>query len=111
MSLVHAASPSVAEHVLRYALAVGATLVLLIPEARASHALLGWLPLWLLAMPLAGWLAVRVLGARGAVEAAGVRGAAPATARMPALPATRRKGPQARRRPRRNDLGGLGRAA
>jgi len=27
------------------------------------------------------------------------------------LPATRRKGPQARRRPRRNDLGGLGRAA
>ena len=76
MSLVHAASPSVAEHVLRYALAVGATLVLLIPEARASHALLGWLPLWLLAMPLAGWLAVRVLGARGAVEAAGVRAAA-----------------------------------
>ena len=40
------------EDVLRYALAIGAVLVLLLPAARGFSATLGWLPLWLLAMPL-----------------------------------------------------------
>lgn len=41
--------------VARYATAVGALLVLLLPAARGSHELLGWLPLWLLAMPALAW--------------------------------------------------------
>lgn len=35
----------------RHALAVGIALVLLLPAARGSHSLLGWLPLWLVGMP------------------------------------------------------------
>lgn len=38
--------------VLRHLIAIGAVLVLLLPAARAEHAALGWLPLWLLGMPL-----------------------------------------------------------
>lgn len=41
--------------VLRHATAIGAVLLLLLPAARGSHATLGWLPLWLLAMPLFAW--------------------------------------------------------
>lgn len=37
---------------LRYAIATGAVLVVLLPAARGMHAAIGWLPLWLLAMPL-----------------------------------------------------------
>lgn len=37
---------------LRHAIAIGAVVVLLLPEARGYHAALGWLPLWLLAMPM-----------------------------------------------------------
>lgn len=44
--------------VLRHATAIGAVLVLLLPAARGSHAALGWLPLWLLAMPLVAWWAL-----------------------------------------------------
>lgn len=36
---------------LRHSLAVGIALVLLLPAARGTHALLGWLPLWLVGMP------------------------------------------------------------
>lgn len=46
------------ETALRYAVAIGATLLLVIPGAAGSHALLGWLPLWLLGMPLAAWWAL-----------------------------------------------------
>ena len=45
------------EAAMRYAVAIGAVLVLLLPAARGSHAVIGWLPLWLLAMPLAAWWA------------------------------------------------------
>ena len=46
------------EAVLRYAIAIGLVLVLLLPAARGSHAALGWLPLWLLAMPVSAWWAL-----------------------------------------------------
>lgn len=46
------------EDALRYAVAIGAVLVLLLPVARGSHAAIGWLPLWLLAMPLSAWWAL-----------------------------------------------------
>lgn len=43
---------------LRHVIAIGAVLVLLLPAARGSHDAMGWLPLWLLAMPLAAWWAL-----------------------------------------------------
>ncbi|WP_152597936.1 hypothetical protein, partial [Novilysobacter arseniciresistens] len=59
MRRTEAASRSVVDDVLRYAIAIGATLVLLLPAARGHHEALGWLPLWLLGMPLSGWAALR----------------------------------------------------
>ena len=44
--------------VLRHAIAIGTVLVVLLPAARGTHAVLGWLPLWLLAMPLVAWWAL-----------------------------------------------------
>lgn len=49
--------PSI-EAALRYAVAIGAVLVLLLPAARGSNAAIGWVPLWLLAMPLMAWWAL-----------------------------------------------------
>ena len=43
---------------LRHAIVIGAVLVLLSPAARGMHATIGWLPLWLLAMPLTAWWAL-----------------------------------------------------
>lgn len=43
---------------LGYAVAVGALLVLMLPAARGHHAALGWLPLWLVAMPALAWWAL-----------------------------------------------------
>ena len=43
---------------LRYLIAIGAVLVLLLPAARGMHDTIGWLPLWLLAMPLVAWWAL-----------------------------------------------------
>ena len=77
------------EDVLRYALAIGAVLVLLLPSARGFSATLGWLPLWLLAMPLSALWALH--GFRLPRRAAEPRNTA---ARR------RRAGPQARRRVR-----------
>jgi len=76
--------------VARYALAIGAVLVLLLPAARGFNEQVGWLPMWLLAMPAAAWWGAHgfALPWRRAPEAEGRR----------ALP--RRRGPQARRRGR-----------
>ena len=55
------------EEMLRAAVAVGGVLVLLWPGARDTHAAIGWLPLWLVGMPLAAWWAAhgfRLPGAR-----------------------------------------------
>ena len=43
---------------LRYAIAIGMVLVLLLPAARGSHIALGWVPLWLLVMPMTAWWAL-----------------------------------------------------
>ena len=78
------------EEVLRYAVAIGAALVLLLPAARAFSVQIGWLPLWLLAMPLTAWWALH-------------RFRLPWRAEDPAPSATqrrRRPGVQARRRAR-----------
>ncbi|MGH8081063.1 MAG: hypothetical protein ACREP7_10840, partial [Lysobacter sp.] len=42
---------------LRYAVAIGSLLVLMLPAARGSHAVIGWLPLWLVGMPALAWWA------------------------------------------------------
>ena len=45
--------------VLRNAVILGALAVLLVPDARGSSPWFGWLPLWLLGMPLAAWWSLR----------------------------------------------------
>lgn len=42
----------------RHAALAGLALVLVWPAARGSNEWLGWLPLWLVGMPLAAWWAV-----------------------------------------------------
>ena len=44
---------------LRRAVTLGTLAVLLIPAARGHHEWLGWLPLWLVGMPLAAWWSLR----------------------------------------------------
>ena len=44
---------------LRRAVTLGTLAVLLIPAARAHHEWLGWLPLWLVGMPLSAWWSLR----------------------------------------------------
>lgn len=46
------------EDLLRHAVAIGAVLVLLLPAARGFSDTFGWMPLWLLAMPLCAWWAL-----------------------------------------------------
>lgn len=46
---------------LRQAVTLGALAVLLIPAARGSSEWFGWLPLWLVGMPLAAWWSLRGL--------------------------------------------------
>ena len=69
---------------LRQAVTLGTLAVLLIPAARGSSEWFGWLPLWLVVMPLAAWWSLRGFP----VPALAVR--------MP-----RRRRPQASRRTRR----------
>ena len=44
---------------LRQAVILGTLAVLLIPAARGNNEWLGWLPLWLVGMPLAAWWSLR----------------------------------------------------
>ncbi|MEF9979583.1 MAG: hypothetical protein RR834_13940 [Thermomonas sp.] len=44
---------------LRQAVILGTVAVLLIPAARGSSDWLGWLPLWLVGMPLVAWWSLR----------------------------------------------------
>ena len=46
------------ERILRTAVILGALTVLLLPAARGSSDWFGFLPLWLLGMPLAAWWSV-----------------------------------------------------
>lgn len=75
------------DHLLRRLVYLGVFAVALLPAARGSTVWLGWMPLWLVAMPLSAWWALH-------------RFALPRCA--PALRTTaprRRRGAQARRRP------------
>jgi len=45
--------------ILRHAVILGTLAVLLFPAARGSSQWLGWLPLWLVGMPLAAWWSLR----------------------------------------------------
>ncbi len=47
------------DRLLRQVVILGTVAVLLIPAARGSSALIGWLPLWLMGMPLAAWWSLR----------------------------------------------------
>ena len=47
------------ERLLQHVVILGTLAVLLIPAARGSSALIGWLPLWLMGMPLAAWWSLR----------------------------------------------------
>jgi hypothetical protein len=78
------------DRMLRGLIGCGALAVLLLPAARGASAWLGWMPLWLVAMPLSAWWALH----RFALPLP--RGARPA--RASTLP-RRRRGAQARRRP------------
>jgi hypothetical protein len=46
------------EGLLRHAVAIGAAIVLLLPAARGFSSTFGWMPLWLLVMPLSAWWAL-----------------------------------------------------
>lgn len=79
------------DEALKLLLAVGTVVVLLLPAARGSVASVGWLPMWLLGMPLVALWAIR--GFR-----LPLRRDAEAAARS--QPRRGRGIPQARRRPR-----------
>ena len=49
----------VLDSALRQAVILGTLAVLLIPAARGNSEWLGWLPLWLVGMPLAAWWSLR----------------------------------------------------
>lgn len=73
---------------MRHAVAIGVAIVALLPAARGFSPTFGWMPLWLVAMPLCAWWALHRfrMPAREADEAA-----------MP-VRMRRRAGAQARRR-------------
>lgn len=88
------------DEALRALTAIGIALVLLLPAARGHHALLGWWPLWLVAMPLSAWWALHRFQVPAEATASVRR-------LWPARQAPRRAA-QARRRPR---TAGFARAA
>ncbi|UWX04839.1 hypothetical protein H1235_16285 [Pseudoxanthomonas sp. NC8] len=82
MSLAAVRPDPALEALLRRWLALGLLAVLLVPALRGSSALLGWWPMWLVAMPAVAWWALHRF-------------------RLPSLLRTarrRRRGGQARRR-------------
>jgi hypothetical protein len=80
--------------ILRHAVILGTLAVLLVPDARGSTQWLGWLPLWLVGMPLTAWWSLRGFPLP------------PVAMRMP-----RRRRAQALRRSRGHRLPRLARAA
>ena len=107
MTLVPIRTPDAAgidprlEATLRYLIAIGAVLVVLLPAARGMHAAIGWLPLWLLAMPMTAWWALHGFPLPRAARRERAVGAI----------RSRRIGPQARRRARQPRREALPRAA
>jgi len=83
------------ETALRHAVAIGAVVVALLPAARGFSPTFGWMPLWLVAMPLCAWWALHRfrLPVRASEEAATVR-----TRRRVGAQARRRRSSMLRRR-------------
>lgn len=77
------------DRILRRLIGWGVLAVLLLPAARGSTAWFGWMPLWLVAMPLASWWALHRFRLPRATASATAHARAP----------RRRRGAQARRRP------------
>ena len=77
------------DRILRRLIGWGVLAVLLLPAARGTSAWLGWMPLWLVAMPIASWWALHRfhLPLRMTERA------------RTSTPHRRRRGAQARRRP------------
>lgn len=83
------------ERTLRFVLLTGLALVLLLPAARGHSEWLGWLPMWLVAMPATAlWALHRFRLPAG--KAAAARTAAPRR-RRPGTQARRRAAPVAQR--------------
>ncbi|MBF6025188.1 hypothetical protein [Lysobacter niastensis] len=82
------------EHVLHYVVALGAMLVMLLPAARGFSDTFGWMPLWLLAMPLSAWWALHRFRMPASRQPRGV--AAPVRRRRPGTQARRRALPARR---------------
>ena len=61
---VAAPPPALLQELLLGAVAVGTVLVLVLPGARDTSAAIGWLPLWLVGMPLAAWWTARRMASR-----------------------------------------------
>lgn len=64
MSQVHPSSVSVVEQALLGAAALGLIALLSLPAARGVSDTFGWLPFWLLALPLSAWAVARALRRR-----------------------------------------------
>ena len=56
---IHSDSRDALDRLLRQAVILGTLAVLLVPAARGSSGLIGWLPLWLMGMPLVAWWSLR----------------------------------------------------
>jgi hypothetical protein len=74
MSNRRTSSASVLEHVVLAIAALGVVAMLSFPAARGVSETLGWLPFWLLALPLTAWAVARGLRC---LDAAGDRDARP----------------------------------
>lgn len=91
----HAAALRTVDHLLRALLALAVVALLSLPAARGHDALLGWMPGWLVGLPLASWCALRVVMARLPGAAARHPSVAFRRVAVPVAPRSRR--PAARR--------------
>lgn len=82
-------SASVLDEILCAALAIGVLLVALLPAARGMSAV-GWLPMWLVAMPGVAWWALHGFALPGRPQARGASSVAQHSGRRRILPQARR---------------------
>ena len=66
---ISSSSHTVINRWLLQTLVAGASFSLLLPFAQAKTAALGWLPMWLVGLPLAAWLGWRCLNQIGSMPA------------------------------------------
>lgn len=78
--------PSPIEQSLLGAVALGLVAMLSLPVARSSSETLGWLPFWLLALPLSAWVVARLLRLREQRAVAATRRPMASVHRLHAVP-------------------------